>query len=100
MKVQFTEMELEQLRELEQRYENRMKAALERVKPFRGDSSGDDHITQYRRYHEGLDDDSKKARQEYIDILEELTRERVELIARFSLETEIEQLSFSIRKTS
>ena len=83
MKVQFTEMELEQLRELEQRYEKKMKSALERIEPFKGDSSGDDYATEYRRYLEGLDDDSKKARREYNDALEELTRERAKLLLRF-----------------
>lgn len=83
MWLQFTEAELSELQELEERYEQRMNKALERIKPFTGGYPGETLIEQYQSYVEGLDDDSRKARQEYVDILDELTRERTKLFLKF-----------------
>lgn len=84
MMIQFTEAEWSEIHELEQRYEERITNALGRIKPFTGGYPGDDLVEQYQNYLEDLDDDSKKARQEYIDALEELTRERAKLFLKFA----------------
>lgn len=102
MKIQFTDAEMAELEELENRYGERIINALERVEPFKVDGTSDGLITQYTRYLEGLDDDSRKARQDYIDALDELTRERKKLLFRFmgriARTTNPEELIFSTSK--